>query len=90
MNDGLNLTDDLQVLCDMYPELTLNEHTDLNNGKTAELVSGALDFNINFQESLKVIFEDYQLTLEGLTSNKLLFTVDPQGYPSLRTGVTGN
>ncbi|KAI8382499.1 related to Translation termination inhibitor protein ITT1 [Nakaseomyces glabratus] len=88
MNDGLNLTDDLQVLCDMYPELTLNEHTDLNNGKTAELVSGALDFNINFQESLKVIFEDYQLTLEGLTSNKLLFTVDPQGYPSLRTGVT--
>lgn len=86
MGERANLTDDLKILRDMYPEMeTCNDsHNEMMDNLK---VTGILPFKVSLPEDLTVTYNEQRLVLSELTEDSLKFTIDSTLYPDLRRGI---
>lgn len=83
-----NLKEDLQVLQDMYPEMTID--IDINNlfENMPCVVHGSLPFKATLQRDVTIMFKEQESVISELTSDLLIFDVQSHDYPSLSDGLS--
>lgn len=86
MEERACLKNDLEILRDMYPELS-TYHLPEGDWSICVEVQGALPFKVSLPEDITVQYNGQKVILSELTQDTVNFRIDTTLYPDLRHGI---